>query len=216
MAPSSPYDDKHGVEHDAAEHDCRVTDHQPGLHHLIRNLTYLLIRHTLPLSPGVIRTLASLARVIINLALFGWSSHTMIRNSAFLITADLPTSTEHSQLSDPSSRDQQEQKCSFAIVIISGLSYSIFNYVALSRSTSLYVWWQSLETLLVNKFKASWSAPMLRTSSDHCPLHPVCICVSLKMWSMMLFLWLDELLFKLRPSPWLDKILVMNSWADRI
>ena len=42
MAPGSLNDDKHGVEHDAAEHDCRVTYHQPGLHHLIRNLTWLV------------------------------------------------------------------------------------------------------------------------------------------------------------------------------
>ena len=69
VAACAPDDDEHGAEHDAAEHDCRVTYHQPGLHHLIRNLTYLLIRHTLPLSPGVIRTLASLALVVTNLLL---------------------------------------------------------------------------------------------------------------------------------------------------
>ena len=137
VAPGSPNNDKHGVEHDAAEHDCRVTYHQPGLHHLIRNLawlvtgpsTYLLIRSTLPPSPGVIRTLASLAPVITNLALFCWSSHTMIRNSAFL-TADLLTLTEDSQLSDPSiTWSNKNRICSFAIVIISWLSYSIFNCV---------------------------------------------------------------------------------------
>ena len=39
VASGSPNDDEHGVEHDAAEHDCRVTDHQLGLHHMISNLT---------------------------------------------------------------------------------------------------------------------------------------------------------------------------------
>ena len=171
-------------------------------------VTCLLIKNlTLPPSPGVIRTLASLARVITNLALFDWSSHTMIRNFPHVWSLDInrtfaitwSTRTEDAVLQLWSYFDY----------------HAVFSTVWHSQDQLLSpVWWQSLETILVNKFIASWSAPMLLTSSDHFPFHPVCVCVSLKMWSLMLLLWLDELLLELRPSLWLDKIL-MNSQADQ-